>query len=90
MTNRGLAIAGLNLPFSDLTAKGTNGTSMVTKAQIDNGVQTIRMSANNRGYTPNVLYVQKGVPVKWIVDGEQITSCNNQIIIPSLNSKKKL
>ncbi|AIF53330.1 sulfite exporter TauE/SafE family protein [Pelosinus sp. UFO1] len=90
MTNRGLAIAGLNLPFSDLTAKGTNGTSMVTKAQIDNGVQTIRMSANNRGYTPNVLYVQKGVPVKWIVDGEQITSCNNQIIIPTLNSKKKL
>ncbi len=90
MTNRGLAIAGLNLPFSDLTAKGTNGTSMVTKAQIDNGVQTIRMTANNRGYTPNVLYVQNSVPVKWIVDGEQITSCNNQIIIPSLNSKKKL
>lgn len=90
MTNRGLAIAGLNLPFSDLTAKGANGTSMVTKAQIDNGVQTIRMSANNRGYTPNVLYVQKGIPVKWIVDGEQINSCNNQIIIPTLNSKKKL
>lgn len=90
MTNRGLAIAGLNLPFSDLTAKGANGTSMVTKAQIDNGVQTIRMSANNRGYTPNVLYVQKGIPVKWIIDGEQINSCNNQIIIPTLNSKKKL
>jgi sulfite exporter TauE/SafE/plastocyanin domain-containing protein/copper chaperone CopZ len=90
MTNRGLAIAGLNLPFSDLTAKGTNGISMVTKAQIDNGVQIIHMSANNRGYTPNVLYVQKGVPVKWIIDGEQINSCNNQIIVPSLNSKKKL
>lgn len=90
MTNRGLAIGGLNLPFSDLTSNGINGASMVTKAQIDNGVQTIRTSANNRGYTPNVLYVQKGVPLKWIVDGEQINSCNNQIIIPSLNIKKKL
>jgi plastocyanin domain-containing protein len=48
------------------------------------------MAANNRGYTPNVLYVQKGVPLQWIVDGEQINSCNNQIIIPALNSKKKL
>ena len=90
MTNRGLAIAGINLPFSDLTSKVTNKTSMVTKAQIDNGVQTIHMSANNSGYVPNVLYVQKGIPVKWIIDGEQINSCNNQIIIPSLNSKKKL
>lgn len=90
MTNRGLAIGGLNLPFSDLTSNGINGASMVTKAQIDNSVQIIRTSANNRGYTPNVLYVQRGVPLKWIVDGEQINSCNNQIIIPSLNIKKKL
>ena len=90
MTSRGLAIGGVNLPFSDLTASGINGASMVTKSQIDNGVQIIRTSANNKGYTPNVLYVQRGVPLKWIVDGEQINSCNNQIIIPSLNIKKKL
>jgi len=90
MMNRGLAIGGFNLPSSDLTSKSTNGTPMVTKAQIDNGVQTIHMSANNRGYTPNVLYVQKDIPVKWIIDGEQINSCNNQIIVPFLNGNKKL
>lgn len=90
MTNRGLAIAGLNLPLSDLTAIGKSKTTMVAKAQLENGVQIVRMTANNRGYTPNVLYVQKDIPVKWIVEGEQINSCNNQIIIPDLNLKKKL
>jgi plastocyanin domain-containing protein len=48
------------------------------------------MTADDRGYTPNVLYVQKGVPVKWVIDGAQINSCNNQIIVPALNIKKKL
>jgi plastocyanin domain-containing protein len=62
----------------------------VTKAQLSDGVQTVRVSANNSGYTPNILYVQKGVPVKWIIDGEQINSCNNEIVVPSLNIKKKL
>ncbi|MDF2634905.1 MAG: Heavy metal transport/detoxification protein [Pelosinus sp.] len=90
MTNRGLAIAGLNLPFFDLPAQSKSGASMATKSQLEDGIQTLRMSANNQGYTPNVLYVQRGVPLKWIIDGEQINSCNNEVIVPSLQIKKKL
>jgi sulfite exporter TauE/SafE/plastocyanin domain-containing protein/copper chaperone CopZ len=90
MTNRGLALAGLNLPFADLTSSSKTGASMATKAQLADGIQTLRIAANNRGYIPNVLYVQKDIPLKWIIDGEQINSCNNEIIIPSLNIKKKL
>lgn len=90
MTNRGLAIVGINLPFSDLTSKSTHGSFMATKTQLDHGVQTIRMSADNRGYTPNVFYVQKGVPVRWVIDGEKINFCNNQVVVPSLHVKKKL
>lgn len=48
------------------------------------------MMVNNQGYVPNVLYVQKDIPVRWIINGEQINSCNNQIMIPVLNIKKKL
>ena len=88
MTSRGLSIAGYN-SFANLTAKDSK-PSVVTKVDLSNGVQIIKMSANSQGYVPNVLYVQKGVPVKWIIEGEQITSCNNEIIIPSLNMKKKL
>ena len=48
------------------------------------------MTANVSGYTPNTLYVQKGMPVQWVVDGEQITGCNNSIVIPALNLQQKL
>ena len=90
MTNRGLAIAGFNLPLFNLPAQSRSGTSMAAKAQLENGIQTLRMSASNQGYAPNVLYVQKGVPLKWIIIGEQINSCNNEVIVPSLQIKKKL
>ncbi|SFM19625.1 urease accessory protein UreH domain-containing protein [Pelosinus propionicus] len=90
MTNRGLAIAGFNLPLFNLPAQSRSETSMAAKAQLDNGIQTVRMSANNQGYAPNVLYVQKGIPLKWVIIGEQINSCNNEVIVPSLQIKKKL
>ena len=90
MTTRGLAIAGVPVSLTDLIASKDGNSSMAAKAQLENGRQTIRMSANNNGYTPNVLYVQKGVPVTWVIDGEQINSCNNQLIIPALNLKRKL
>lgn len=48
------------------------------------------MTASNRGYTPNVLYVQKGIPVKWVVEGQQINSCNNAIVAQSIKVEKKL
>ena len=48
------------------------------------------MTADGAGYTPNGLYVQKNIPVKWIIDGKALNSCNGQIIVPSLNIQKNL
>ncbi|WP_411679321.1 sulfite exporter TauE/SafE family protein [Clostridium thailandense] len=96
MGNRGLSLAGINfvppiaslLPWNNqsLASSGSNST----KAILKDGVQIINMTADANGYVPNVLYVNKGVPVKWIIDGKQITSCNNAIVVPSLNIKKQL
>jgi plastocyanin domain-containing protein len=57
---------------------------------MENGVQIIKMTADNNGYTPNAFYVQKGMPVKWIITGSQINSCNNAVVVPSLNIQKTL
>ena len=48
------------------------------------------MTANASGYTPSVLYVQKNIPVKWVINGEQLTSCNNAIVVPTMDIEKKL
>lgn len=96
MGNRGMALAGVGVPNVSLLAQSFSGTEAnvsqanIGKADIENGVQVIRMTADNSGYTPNAFYVQKGMPVKWIITGNQINSCNNAIVVPSLNIQKTL
>lgn len=96
MGNRGLALAGVGIPNMSTLTQSLSGSeasasqSNITKATIENGVQVIRMTADNNGYTPNAIYVQKDIPVKWIITGSQLNSCNNAVVVPSLNLEKKL
>ncbi|WP_097025705.1 sulfite exporter TauE/SafE family protein [Clostridium peptidivorans] len=100
MGNRGFALAGINInPIPMVASKaqsllGTGSSASasenIAKATIENGVQVIRMTANNNGYTPNAFYVQKGVPVKWIINGEQLNSCNNAIVASSIGVEQKI
>ena len=93
MGNRGLALAGVRVPSINTLAQGSSSSTSqanIAKPTMEDGVQVIRMTADNKGYTPNVFYVEKGVPVKWIITGSQLNSCNNAVVIPSLNIQKTL
>ncbi|MGH4121082.1 sulfite exporter TauE/SafE family protein [Clostridium sp.] len=99
MGNRGLALAGIYIsPIALMGAahqqnnspEQTDTPEKGSTAVVENGVQVINMTATARGYTPSVLYVQKNVPVKWIINGEQLTSCNNSIVVPTLDIERKL
>lgn len=96
MGNRGLALAGVGVPNMMAVAQSISGseanaaTANIAKPTIENGVQVIRMTADNNGYTPNAFYVEKNKPVKWIITGSQLNSCNNAVVVPSLNIEKKL
>lgn len=98
MSNRGLALAGMNMnPMAIMSSVGAFGdaasssdSSNAIKATIKDGVQVLNMTANVYGYTPKTLYVQKGMPVKWVVEGEEITGCNNTIVVPDMNIQQKL
>lgn len=95
MGTRGLALAGVNLPTITLSGNGitsslaasASSSSNAAKATIENGVQIIKMTADGNGYTPNGLYVQRNMPVKWIIDGKALNACNGTIVIPSLNKE---
>lgn len=98
MSNRGLALAGMNIsPMAIMSSVGAfgdaNASSSSTdeiKATIKDGVQVLNMTANVYGYTPKTLYVQKGMPLKWVINGEEITSCNNTIVVPGMDIQQKL
>lgn len=59
-------------------------------ATIQNDEQEIRTELESYGYP--ALTVQKGIPVKWIinVDAQKLNSCNNEIVIPALGISKEL
>lgn len=92
MLSRGLTLAGYRLPSpSSLFGRSAAASpGQIAKAVVENGVQTVSMVADSRGYLPNLLYVQRGVPVRWVIDARQVNSCNGQIIVPSMNISKDL
>jgi uncharacterized protein len=49
------------------------------------GYQTIKMNVTANGWQPDTFTLRKGVPVKWIIDGQQLTGCNSVIKVPAYN-----
>lgn len=92
MGNRGFALAGINInPITAFASSAKSSSSKyVAKATLQDGVQIINMTADNNGYSPNSFYVQKGIPVKWVVNGVEMNSCNNEIVVRDLNLEWKL
>ena len=49
------------------------------------GYQTINMDVVAGGYSPDVFVLKAGVPVKWVINGKEVTGCNGTIIVPAYN-----
>jgi len=45
---------------------------------------------NRYGWSPDKFVLQKGIPVKWIIDGKEINGCNNAIQVPKYNLNFKV
>lgn len=52
-------------------------------AELKDNYQTIRMNVTSYGWEPDRFIIYKDIPVKWIIDGQEITSCNNAIQVPA-------
>jgi sulfite exporter TauE/SafE len=82
------AILGISLPTigSNTVSTGQDTTPL----QSTENVQTVYMTVDYSGYTPNTIRIKNNVPVRWIIDVTQISGCTNEIIIPTLGLSKKL
>ena len=65
------------------TRNNAPATTQTTQAA-DPGYQTIYMNVTDAGWQPSTFVLKKGVPVKWIINGQQLNGCNNGIKVPSL------
>jgi sulfite exporter TauE/SafE/copper chaperone CopZ len=88
MINRGLALSGTGLDASSLVVSGiasedeTGPTGLAAGVEMADGYQVIRMKVTRYGWEPDRFVLVKGVPVRWVITGVEINSCNNAIVVP--------
>ncbi len=88
MLNRGLIMAGTGYDFRSLAILAEprlqSLRAVVARQLPEAGRQDIHMEVNARGYNPTEFVLKQGVPVRWIIDGKEITQCNRRIMVPGL------
>lgn len=87
MINNGLVLTGSGFDFKSMVDSVSGSATLTTNtvnnlATTNGGYQEIRMEVNRYGWEPDKFVLKKGVPVKWIITGKEITGCNNAIQVP--------
>ncbi len=81
-----LSLYGVNVNFSLFSSNYRQTTNSVLK----DGYQTVRMNVNKYGYSPNVFSLKKGVPTRWVINGENVFGCQGYLVAPKLGVQKAL
>ncbi len=86
MINNGLALTGAGYDINPTidNAPPSIDKTIPSQQSVNTGSQEIRMDVTRSGYVPNTFTLKKRVPVKWIIDGKELTGCNRAIIVPAL------
>ncbi len=74
MFNRGL----VNFGYGDRDFSSQDNVVVVGS---NDDIQIVEMDVTYSGYKPNILYIKKDVPVKWIIRDKGITGCTNEIFL---------
>ncbi|MBN1792174.1 sulfite exporter TauE/SafE family protein [Candidatus Woesearchaeota archaeon] len=103
MMNNGLVLTGsgydaqsiVQLVTATRSSGGISGAASASAGSEDtvvmkDGYQEIRMDVLRSGWSPDTFVLKKGVPVKWIVNGKEITGCNNAIQVPKYGLNFKI
>ncbi len=93
MLNRGLAMTGTGYDIHTLLQRGQGAGERIEAKQGRSSrapVQEIHMEVKAGGYEPNRFVLKKGVPVRWIIEGKELTGCNRVILVPRLNLEIEL
>jgi len=83
LTNFGYGLSGL-IPSKQIGEKEYLVSGDIKEYQVAN------MELSYSGYSPNVLYVKKGIPVRWVINVKQMSGCTDEIVMPEYNIDKKL
>lgn len=91
----GWNLTGWRLPNLLQNYKSNETTNSTNNANdpnvtLENGIQIVRMTQDSNGYSPNKFTIQKGIPVKWIVNSVDSRTCAASIFASSIGVRKSL
>ncbi|MFA6410954.1 MAG: sulfite exporter TauE/SafE family protein [Candidatus Buchananbacteria bacterium] len=89
MIGRGLANFGFNFSLPTVLESGNLKNEKNPSVPSDS-YQQVKMTVTYSGYQPNVLYIKKGIPVRWVINGSGISGCTNVIQIPEYGIRQTL
>ena len=92
MLNRGMLISGSGYDFNSLITRVTQNIQTQFMSWRQNhdavsqslGYQVIYTEVEKQAYLPEAYTLQKNLPVKWIINVKELSSCNRRIIVPDL------
>ena len=82
--NSGLVLTGTSFSL-DFWNSGDSSVESV----IEDEVQVVKMDVDWT-FKQNEFVVKKGVPVRWEINGINVSGCTNKIVIPSLKLSKSI
>ncbi len=93
--NSGLALKGVK---TNVISSNNNKKESVAKSEVplvqnkatSQATQTITMNVTSSGFEPSVFKIKQGVPVRWVINGVNVSGCTSTIILPSFNILKNL
>ncbi len=84
--SNGYNLTGWSLDFG----MQSSTTGQETNVTIVNGVQIVKMTQTAYGYSPNKFVIKKGLPVRWVIDAKDTSSCSSGLSVPKLGITKNL
>ncbi|MFA5948128.1 MAG: sulfite exporter TauE/SafE family protein [Candidatus Gracilibacteria bacterium] len=86
--NSGLVLSGSKINFDSLKPSTTTETAAPTGIS-NTGEQVVKMDVTYT-FTPNEFRIKKGIPVRWEINGVNVSGCTNSIFVPELRIRKRL
>ena len=81
--------SGLVLSGSSFTLNFWKSPNTAHAAVISGDTQIVKMDVD-WVFKPNEFKIKKGVPVRWDINGINVSGCSNEVVIPKLNIRKKI